>query len=136
MTKLLVPIDDSEPSHAALRYAHETFPDSEITALHVIPIEGYWGAFVDEPETIPGYEKEREHAEVLLETAQDEVETGIETAVIAGSAAHQIVDFAGKGNFDAVVIGSHGRTGATRVLLGSVAEAVARRSPVPVTIVR
>lgn len=136
MPKILVPVDDSEPSREALRYAHETFPDGAITALHVIPVEGYWGAFVDEPETIPGYEREREHAEALLETARSEVDTGIETAVVAGSAAHEIVDFAGKGEFDAVVVGSHGRTGATRILLGSVAEAVARRSPVPVTIVR
>jgi len=33
-------------------------------------------------------------------------------------------------------MGSHGRTGATRLLLGSVAELVVRRSPVPVTVVR
>ncbi|MDZ7731027.1 MAG: universal stress protein [Natrialbaceae archaeon] len=37
---------------------------------------------------------------------------------------------------DRIVIGSHGRTGLSRVLLGSVAEEVARRAPIPVTIVR
>lgn len=136
MMKILVPVDDSEPSRTALQYAHETFPENEITALHVIPVEGYWGAFADEPEDVPGYEKAREHADKLLAAARDEVDTEIETAVVTGNAAYEIIDFAGKGRFDAVVIGSHGRTGATRILLGSVAEAVARRSPVPVTIVR
>ncbi|GAB7020902.1 hypothetical protein JCM18750_37640 [Halostagnicola bangensis] len=37
---------------------------------------------------------------------------------------------------DHIVIGSHGRSGPSRVLLGSVTERVARRAPVPVTIVR
>ena len=37
---------------------------------------------------------------------------------------------------DAVYIGGHGRTGAARILLGSVAESVVRRSPVPVTVVK
>ncbi|WP_122090161.1 universal stress protein [Halalkalicoccus subterraneus] len=134
--KILVPIDDSEPARTALRYAHETFPESEITALHVIPVEGYWGAFADDPESIPGHEKAREHAENLLKEARDEIDAGVEMRVVTGHVAPEIVDFAGKGEFDAVVIGSHGRTGATRILLGSVAETVARRSPVPVTIVR
>lgn len=136
VTKILVPVDDSDQSHEALRYAHEVFPDAEITALHVIPVEGYWAAFTDDPEVAPGYERAHEHAEELFEAARSEVETEIETRIETGSPANEIVDFAGKGGFDTIVIGSHGRTGATRVLLGSVAEAVARRSPVPVTIVR
>lgn len=134
--KILVPVDESDQSREALRYAHEAFPDGEITALHVIPVEGYWAAFTDDPEAIPRYEQAREHAEELLATAANEVDTEIETRIETGSPTRKIVDIAGKGGFDAVVIGSHGRTGATRILLGSVAEAVARRSPVPVTIVR
>ncbi|MCL7418427.1 MAG: universal stress protein, partial [Halalkalicoccus sp.] len=123
-------------SREALRYAHGTFPDAEITAVHVIPVEGYWAAFTDDPEVAPGYERAREHAEELFETLRGEVETEIETRIETGSPAKEIVDLGEKGGFDTIVIGSHGRTGATRVLLGSVAEAVARRSPVPVTIVR
>jgi nucleotide-binding universal stress UspA family protein len=46
------------------------------------------------------------------------------------------VDYAAEHDIDHIVVGSHGRTGASRILLGSVAETVARRSPVPVTIVR
>jgi nucleotide-binding universal stress UspA family protein len=47
-----------------------------------------------------------------------------------------IVTYADENDVDHVVLGSHGRKGLTRVLLGSVAEAVVRRSPVPVTVVR
>jgi nucleotide-binding universal stress UspA family protein len=134
--KILVPVDESEQSREALRYAHETFPDGAITILHVIPAEGYWAGFVDDPKDVPGYEKAREHADELLETAGTEVGVEIETRIEFGDPAMEIVDYAGKGGFDTVVIGSHGRTGAARILLGSVAESVARRSPVPVTIVR
>jgi len=41
-----------------------------------------------------------------------------------------------EGAFDHVVVGSHGRTGVSRIILGSTAENVIRRSPVPVTIAR
>ncbi|MEM4781425.1 MAG: universal stress protein [Halalkalicoccus sp.] len=134
--KILVPIDESEQSREALRYAHAAFEDAEITALHVIPTEGYWAAFTDDPEAIPGYERVRAHAEELLDEARAEIDAEVDTDVVTGGTAHQIVDYAGKGEFDAVVIGSHGRTGAARILLGSVAESVARHSPVPVMIVR
>jgi len=62
--------------------------------------------------------------------------TTIETAVETGPPARTIVEYADENDADQIVIGSHGRSGVSRVLLGSVAETVARRSPVPVTIVR
>lgn len=43
-----------------------------------------------------------------------------ETRVVVGNPVREIVDAAGKGGFDAVVIGSHGRRGAARILLGGV----------------
>lgn len=134
--KILVPVDRSEQSRGALRYADEAFPDGEITALYVIPVEGYWATFADDPTAMPGYETAHERAEELLEEVRNEIDTEIGTRIETGNPAREIIDTAGKGGFDAVVIGSHGRRGVARILLGSVAEAVARRSPVPVTIVR
>lgn len=136
MMDVLVPVDDSEQSREALRYAREAFPDCEITAIHVIPTEGYWATFAEDSEEIPRYDEAREHAEGMLTRARDDVDGVVETRVVVGQPAREIVEAAEEGGFDAIVIGSHGRTGAARVLLGSVAEAVARRSPVPVTIVR
>ena len=44
--------------------------------------------------------------------------------------------YAEENDIDHIVVGSHGRGGVSRMLLGSVAETVARRSSVPVTIIR
>jgi len=51
------------------------------------------------------------------------------TAVTSGLAAHQIVLYARKNAIDLIVIATHGRTGVSRMLLGSVAEAVVRHAP-------
>ena len=60
----------------------------------------------------------------------------LQTAIETGRPSRMIVSYAEENDIDHIVIGSHGRTGASRILLGSVAESVTRRSSVPVTIVR
>ncbi len=55
-----------------------------------------------------------------------------ETHIHSGPAAHVILETLGRGEHDAVVMGTHGRTGLNRFILGSVAEKVLRGSPVPV----
>lgn len=59
-----------------------------------------------------------------------------ETAIVWGHAAEEICRYATDHNVDLIVIGSHGRTGIRRALLGSVSHAVANQAPCPVTIVR
>lgn len=54
------------------------------------------------------------------------------TALLFGSAARTIVTYARDQRADLLVVGTHGRTGVSRVLMGSVAEAVARLAPCPV----
>jgi nucleotide-binding universal stress UspA family protein len=56
----------------------------------------------------------------------------VRTAVRRGVPAAQIVRYARRAGIDLIVVGSHGRTGVTRALLGSVAERVARTAPCPV----
>jgi nucleotide-binding universal stress UspA family protein len=53
-----------------------------------------------------------------------------------GEPAAEIVAAAEDGKYDAIVVGTHGRTGLAHVLLGSVAERVVRRAPMPVVTVR
>lgn len=60
----------------------------------------------------------------------------IERRALMGDAADEIVRLAQSGNYDAIVMGTHGRSGWRRLLLGSVAESVMRRSPIPVVSVR
>jgi len=59
-----------------------------------------------------------------------------ETAITDGSPAKEIVRYATEHDCDLIVMGTHGRSGVDRLLLGSVAERVVRSSPVPVLTVR
>ncbi|WP_412781655.1 universal stress protein, partial [Aeromonas diversa] len=60
----------------------------------------------------------------------------VRTVIEHGDPSRMIISYTETHDVDRIVLGSHGRSGLSRVLLGSVAETVARRSPVPVTIVR
>ncbi|MFB1066695.1 universal stress protein [Natrinema sp. H-ect4] len=136
--QILVPYDDSGPAEKALEYAFETFPDAAVTALYVVPIPaGYWTAFGDAREL--GAEQGREHGEEILEnatTVATEYDRELETEVDIGKPAQTIVSRVEEGEFDTIIIGSHGREGVSRILLGSVAEMVVRRSPTTVIVVR
>lgn len=141
MTRILVPLDGSEQSHDALKYALEEFQSDDITVLHVIdPIEAGYTAQA----TVPGYSEEwyeqaEEESEALFEEAQgiaDEYDVELDTATEVGRPSRTIVNYSEENDYDHVIMGSHGRSGVTRILLGSVAESVVRRSHVPVTIVR
>ncbi|GGM56561.1 nucleotide-binding universal stress UspA family protein [Halarchaeum rubridurum] len=141
MTRILVPIDGSEQSDDALEYALEEFQSDDITIINVIdPIEAGYTAQA----TVPGYSEEwyeqaEEEAETLFEEAQDiadEYGVTLDTVTEVGRPSRTIVDYADDNDYDHIIMGSHGRSGVTRVLLGSVAESVVRRSTVPVTIVR
>ncbi len=56
----------------------------------------------------------------------------VETALLSGRVAHQIIRYAREKDIGLIVIGTHGRTGVSRALLGSVAESVVRLAPCPV----
>lgn len=138
---VLVPIDGSDQAWSALEHALQEHPGDEIHLLHVInPVEGVYASDAMGGDYWAGwYDAAEERAERLFEEARDragdradDLVTGQET----GSPARTIVEYAEEQDVDHIVIGSHGRSGVSRVLLGSVAEAVARRATVPVTIVR
>jgi len=133
---VLVPYDGSEQSQCALDAAVKTFPDREITLLHVL--EPFADYSETGGETGVRYEQLEANAKALLADAVETLppETTVETIVRHGRPIHEIVRIAEDGEYSHIVIGSRGRDGATRLLLGSVAETVVRRSPVPVTVVR
>ena len=137
---VLVAYDDSDPARDAVEYAFRTHADETIHVVHVVdPADP---DAVDEmvlPRVEDYRESVREQARALLAAVADlpgAEGVDFETEVLVGDPGREVVAAAREKNVDHVVVGSHGRTGATRVLLGSVAETVARRSPVPVTIVR
>ena len=140
---VLVPVDDSEKSITALEFACTEYPNASITALHVVDPGDFYAATGVEGGAMANYEQIKAHhenyAEEILESAREraaDLGREIETAQVVGGVSRAIVDYAGDHDVDHIAVGSHGRTGASRILLGSVAETIARRSPVPVTIVR
>ncbi len=138
---VLVPLDASPQAMDAVTHAIETFPDARLTLLTVIdPIEaGYRAEAVLPSYSESWYENQKEAAEDRFEEARDlaaEADVEITTETEVGRPSRIIVEYIEDQDVDHVVMGSHGRSGVARILLGSVAEAVVRRSPVPVTIVR
>lgn len=80
-------------------------------------------------------EQRKRDAEALLEE-YDDLGVSVRTELAHGSPARAIVGAVGDFDADHIVIGSSGRSGVGRILLGSVAETVAKRAPVSVTIIR
>lgn len=139
VSHILVPLDDSPQAMEAVEYALSEHEGTEITLLNVIDtieVGHRFEALL--PSSAEGwYEDRRKAAEELFETVRDEAdEFDISTAVEVGRPSRVIVEYAADHDVDAIVMGSHGRSGVTRILLGSVAESVVRRSPIPVTVVR
>ncbi len=137
--QLLVALDDSEPGWAALEFALSEHAAAEITVVHAVDLtESGYGelAHLGTDEML---DRREQQARALFDRARDraaEYECSIETELVRGQPAAAIVDYATEHAIDRIVVGSHGRTGVARILLGSVAERIARRAPVSVTIVR
>jgi universal stress protein A len=74
----------------------------------------------------------------LNELLSEEKDKGINArkVVVVGQPAETIIEQAEIHDVDLIIIGSHGRAGLTRLLMGSVAEAVLRKAPCPVLIIK
>ncbi len=142
--KILVPVDGSKASQRGLREAVRLAKeqDARIVLLHVVD-EFY---VVASPEmgaySADMVELLRKSGKRLLEKARAVVaKQGVKVdtvmrEIIGGPAAGEIVRQARKIRADLIVIGTHGRRGIRRVVMGSDAEQVVRTSPVPVLMVR
>ena len=138
--KILVPLDQRFATEAALKVAADLARanGSAIRLLHVAPrpaavmVDGRMIAYADQES-----ERLRYEAEVYLREAARWV-TGVpvEYAVRFGDPAAEIIEEARESGANLIAMATHGRTGMARLLLGSVAEAVLRRSEVPVLLVR
>lgn len=136
--RLLVPIDDSDPAKAALREAVELFDPRQIVLLHVLEMDeithGASGAAAGDLR-----DAREEEANELFDDARRTIEDGdvsIETMLETGEPSSVIVDVVESNDIDHIVMGSHGRSGLSEILVGSVAENVIESSPVSVTISR
>ncbi|WP_435097056.1 universal stress protein [Halorubrum sp. N11] len=147
--RILVAIDGSTEAADALQYAASEWPDAELTALHVInPADSATGAEGGFPGAADQwYDSAEQRGERILTEVTAPIDRAVRTRLEVGRPTATILAVAGGEKrvgedddpgepFDHVVLASQGRTGLSRVLLGSVAEAVVRRAEVPVTVVR
>jgi nucleotide-binding universal stress UspA family protein len=141
--RILAPTDFSAHAEAALRYAcglAEKF-GADLHVLHVLTEIVPTGP---DPLLMPVmppqfYQDDEERAAKSLETAVDPSwgkPRNLIRAVRWGTPAEAVVDYAAEQKVDLIVIATHGRTGLSHVLLGSVAERIVREAPCPVLTIR
>lgn len=135
--RILVPTDGSPGMGPVVDHARELagVHDATLHGLYVVdtgsfatlPVETTW-------EGMSGLLRE-EGEQAVSELAELAGDVPVETAIREGNPSREIVDYAGEYDCDAVVMGTHGRGGIDRLLLGSVAERVVRTARVPVVTV-
>jgi nucleotide-binding universal stress UspA family protein len=139
--RILIPVDFSGSSRKACEVGVELAEIFRVplVLVHVVPIASV--SYANAP-YVPAPEYTQHVEQSALAALQDEAQrlegkgVAIETVLRFGRAWEEIIDAAKKLDVGLIVIGTHGRRGLPRALLGSVAEKVVRLSPVPVMTVR
>ena len=139
--RILVPLDGSELAKTALDQAEKlakTF-GAEIVLFQVVPFMPIYGS----PELVTPLivdEKQKEAAEKYLANLTEELKKrGLKTTAMVRTGqqvAVEIIDFAKESGVDLIVMCTHGRSGISRWVLGSIAHKVLTRAETPILLVR
>jgi nucleotide-binding universal stress UspA family protein len=139
--RILVAVDDSEPSAAACAFTYRlaSVDDSRLLLCNVVE-----SAVLSDNARLPGYGMTpfAEHlrgGQRSLDKAGEEARANgidVDTVKVEGQPVDQLLWAAQSLGADLIAIGTHGRRGLKRLIIGSVAEGVVRRSPIPVVVVR
>ena len=141
---ILVPVDDSPISYAAIEHAEQLAKsfDSHVTVMSVLSVDPMVG--VDFYKVMPSITEyvlaAEKNAQARLNNIQQTlIQHGVSTdikIVHDVPTATGILNIADELNVDLIVMGSHGRTGFKKFILGSVAQEVLGQCPIPVLIVK
>lgn len=133
---VLIPIDFSELSYAAIAPAQEYVEDISslrlihvLTPLHPADPAAMW-------DTLNKEERKQKVREFLENKLKEIGYEGVQIAVKIGNPSTEITNYAKEITADLIVMPSHGHTGVGHFLVGSVAERVVRLSPCPVLILK
>jgi len=143
---ILIPTDGSEAAESAVEQAVDLAEKygATVHALYVVDVDATNLSLGTEQvdrirqgriDEMPEVKAEAEEATGYVADVANERGVPVEEHVTAGSPARAIRKFVEDEDVDLVVMGSHGRSGLSRVVLGSVAEKVLRRTRVPVLVV-
>ena len=133
---ILCPIDFSDHSNAAISYASSLAKESgaKLHFLHVTDdMTAYPTGFTGYATSIDELREDEDHLSKVRPTVDG---VAYEHHSIVGPATETILNFIASHDVDLIVMGTHGRTGVMRLLMGSVAEAVVRRADCPVITVK
>ena len=131
---VVVPTDGSDAAEHAAGLAVElaAATGAALHVVHVVDLGVVWQD-ADAGQVLDALtESGREAVERVVERAETAGVEGLEASVLRGAPHRAIVDYAADHDADLVVMGTHGRTGLERYLLGSVTERVVRLSETPV----
>lgn len=136
--RILVPVDFSPHADVAVDYARllANALDASITLAHVCEIPHAMVGIVPGASPQGDLAQEREAASKLMDrmvaSLGEADRARIEKVILTGSPTQAIVDRAKTDHYDLIVMGTHGRRGLARVVMGSVAEGVVRGAECPV----
>lgn len=139
--RILVPVDFSKCSRAALEYALEFAAPlgAAIDVLYVWEPNGYAGSGalgVVPPPRGQAWDETRLQMKREVDSFLGPHREQVRQVRIESGVAGDVIAETARDEYDLVVMGSHGRTGIARLLVGSVAEAVMRKSDIPVLTLR
>ena len=137
---IFIATDGSEPNKEAVKHGLELAKISEAklyvgyvvdtAAFASIPMDAGWEMMYELLE-----KEAREATSSVSEMAKSQ-DIDVETIILEGHPSHEIIEFGENNNIDLIILGTLGKSGLDRFLLGSVAEKVLRNSKVPVLVVR
>ena len=139
---ILVPVDLSTQSTRAFKVALDIAKkrNSKITILTCLELDASHHLYYEarpSPQQIKKQSKVVKRHFETLESLAEKNNISIKSKILtSGSAVNNIVTFAKSQKHDLVVIGSHGRTGFDKLLLGSVANGVSQKTKCPILIVK
>lgn len=133
---LLIPTDGSEAAHRAVEHGAElaAFHDADVHLLYVVDATSFSGMGTETVGSDPITAASGEGEDILADAADSLSAHGVDTTTVVeqGVPDETILLYIREHDVDAVVMGTHGRSGIQRFLEGSVTEQVVRSSAAPV----
>ncbi len=140
--KIMIATDGSELVKRAVDLAIEIakLSEAKLYAVHVIALEGNSIIHSRDEEQKKALKEqlivEGKKATDYVENIGRTANVGVESTILEGKPANEIIDFAEKNDIDLIVVGTHGKTGIQKFLIGSVSENVVMHSERAVLVAR